>query len=154
MSEPVFLAPGEAEGPSSPIGGDILYLARGEQTGESMFAFEAVSPPGQGPPLHEHVDQAETIYVLEGALRVKLAGELTTGSAGSFVFIPPRTPHTWQTAGDEPVRMLIHLTPAGLEHFFDDFAALKAPGPDDFARVAKGVGMNVLGPPLAVSDPL
>ena len=31
MSEPVFLAPGEAEGPSSPIGGDILYLARGSR---------------------------------------------------------------------------------------------------------------------------
>ena len=48
MTEPVFLGPGEAEGPSSPIGGDILYLARGEQTGERIFAFENVIPPGQG----------------------------------------------------------------------------------------------------------
>ncbi len=154
MTEPVFLGSGEAEGPSSPVGGDILYLARGEQTGESIFAFENVIPPGQGPPLHEHADQAETIYVLEGEARFKLAGELSSGPAGSFVFIPPRTPHTWEAIGDGPVRMLVHLTPAGLEHFFDDFAALEAPGPEDFARIGEGVGMTVLGPPLAVSDPL
>jgi hypothetical protein len=43
-----------------------------------------------------------------------------------------------------------------MEAFFDRFAELP-PGPVDpgvFAALGRDVGMEVLGPPLAVSDPL
>lgn len=44
--------------------------------------------------------------------------------------------------------MLIHFSPSGMERFFDDFAAVPVPGPADFARLAAGAGMDVVGPPL------
>ena len=50
--------------------------------------------------------------------------------------------------------MLIHFTPSGMERFFDGFAALATPGLAAFETVGAEVGMDVVGPPLAESDPL
>jgi hypothetical protein len=42
-----------------------------------------------------------------------------------------------------------------MEAFFDRFAALTEGDsiPDAFRRIGAEVGMNVVGPPLAISDP-
>ena len=42
----------------------------------------------------------------------------------------------------------------GMEPFFDRFAAMDgAPGMAAFARATEGTGMDVVGPPLAVTHP-
>jgi hypothetical protein len=38
----------------NPLGGEIVFKARAAQTGGSLTVFEAVNPPGQGPPYHVH----------------------------------------------------------------------------------------------------
>lgn len=44
--------------------------------------------------------------------------------------------------------MLVRFTPAGMERFFDAFAALPAADPAAFGRIGAEVGMEVPGPPL------
>ncbi len=48
------------------------------------------------------------------------------------------------------------FNPAGMERFFDEFASLPAGAvdPDAFRSIGGEVGMEVVGPPLAVSDPM
>ncbi len=46
------------------------------------------------------------------------------------------------------------FTPAGMERFFDRFAALSAADPEAFRRIGGPLGMDVIGPPLARSDPM
>jgi hypothetical protein len=46
------------------------------------------------------------------------------------------------------------FTPAGMERFFDGFAALTTPNPNAFGNIGGPVGMEILGPPLAQSDPV
>ena len=48
------------------------------------------------------------------------------------------------------------FTPAGMERFFDRFALLPdgPVDPDAFRSIGSEVGMEVLGPPLAQSNPL
>jgi quercetin dioxygenase-like cupin family protein len=151
MAEPVFRSPGEGAAVENPIGADMAFKVRGEHTGGRMTAFETVVPPGQGPPLHTHANEDETLFVVEGEMRFKLGDELHAASAGSFAFVPRGTPHTWQNVGDAPARIIVHFSPAGMERFFDGFAALDAPGPDAFATAGAEVGMEVVGPPLAES---
>jgi len=127
---------------------------RGEQTDGTLTAFENLVASGEGPPLHTHANEDEAIYILDGDVRFKLGDEIQTGAAGSYVFIPRGTPHAWQNVGGGPARMLFHFTPSGMERFFDVFAALEAPGPSAFATVCAEVGMDVVGPPLAQSDPV
>ena len=154
MAEPVFQRPGEGEPVANPLSADVVFKARGEQTGGTLTAFENAVAPGDGPPLHTHANEDESMYVLDGEVRFKLGDEIHAAPAGSFVFIPRGTPHTWQNVGDGPARMLIHFTPSGMERFFDGFAALETPGPAAFETVGAEVGVDVVGPPLAQSDPL
>ena len=67
------------------------------------------------------------VHVLEGELGWKLDDELSATPAGSFVFIPRGVAHCFQNVGEGTARMVITFAPAGME---------------------------VVGPPLAESDPL
>lgn len=154
MAKAVFQRPGEGAASDNPLGVELVFKVRGEQTDGSLTAFENLVASDDGPPLHTHANEDETIYVLEGEVRFKLGDELQIGPAGSYVFIPRGTPHAWQNVGDAPARMLFHFTPSGMERFFDSFAALEAAGPTSFAEVGAEVGVAVVGPPLAQSDPV
>jgi quercetin dioxygenase-like cupin family protein len=152
----VVLAAGEGETIQGPAGGPLTVKVRGAQTGGALTAFENVIAPGDGPPLHSHAVEGESWHVLEGTLRFKLGEEIRSVPAGSFIYVPPGTPHCFQNVGDAPARLLVLFTPAGMEAFFDRFAQLP-PGPVDpsvFEELGRDSGMVVLGPPLRVSDPL
>ena len=149
-----MLGPGEGPTLGAPIGGGIDFKVRGEQSEGRFTAFESTPPPGEGPPLHTHANEDEIIYVLDGDFRFKLGEEIAPASAGSFVYIRQGEPHTWQNVGESPGRMLVIFTPTGMERFFDAFAAVEDPGPESFATAAKEAAMDVVGPPLAQSDPL
>jgi quercetin dioxygenase-like cupin family protein len=146
------VGPGEGETIQGPVGGPLTFKVRGEQTGGALTALENVIPPGEGPPLHTHAGEDESWYVLEGELRFRIADEISTAPRGSFVFVPRGTPHCFQNVGDAPARILVLFTPSGMERFFEDFAT-QAPGPEAFRTVGARVGMEVAGPPLAVSHP-
>jgi quercetin dioxygenase-like cupin family protein len=150
------VGPGEGETIEGPAGGPLTFKARGGQTGDALTALENVIAPGDGPPLHTHRDEDESWYVLEGALRFRLGPDLHEAPAGTFVFVPRGVVHAFQNVGERPARILVLFTPSGMERFFDRFAQLE-PGPPDprvFAEIGGAVGMEVVGPPLAVSDPL
>ena len=73
-----------------------------------------------------------------------------------MAFGPRGLPHSFQNVGDTPGRLLVVTTPSGLERFFERFAELP-PGsidPDGLAEIGRANGIQVVGPPLAVSDPL
>ena len=159
MTEPITafaVAAGEGRTIQGPAGGPLVFKARGEQTGGSLTLFENVIAPGDGPPLHTHAAEDEAWYILDGQLRFLLGAELQAARTGGFVFVPRRTPHCFQNVGTAPARIIVMFTPSGMERFFDRFAALPE-GADPraaFASIGREVGMEVLGPPLAVSHPL
>jgi quercetin dioxygenase-like cupin family protein len=150
-------APGDGQTLRNPVGGPLTFAARGEQTGGALTVFETTPAPGEGPPLHLHPREDEVLYVLEGRFRVKLESTIHEAPPGSFVFIPRGVPHTWQNASDDPACLLILFTPAatGMEWFFERSAELSddARVADAFKKFAGDAGMEVLGPPLAESDP-
>jgi quercetin dioxygenase-like cupin family protein len=154
VSDAVFLPPGQGGRIENPLGGEIVFKARAAQTAGSLTAFEAVNPPGQGPPYHVHDELDELIYVLEGTLRVRLGDQVEEAEAGAFVFIPRGMPHTWAGRGDRDVRFLVVVAPAGLERFFDSTAAAGGGQADDAFGRFGGDDLRVVGPPLEVSHPL
>ena len=153
MAEPVFERPDDGTALTNPTGGHVTFKVRGDRSGGSITAFETVVAAGEGPPLHTHANEDETLFVIEGEVRFKLGDQMHTGPVGTLVFVPRGTPHTFQNVGDKPARMLIHFAPSGMERFFDGWAALDAPGAEDFVRLGGEVGMAVVGPPLARSHP-
>ena len=153
----VILAPREGLSVTNPVGGVLTFKLTSEESGGALTAIETVAAPQDGPPLHVHGED-EVIYTLEGTFRVKLGDTLREVPAGSFVFIPRGTPHTWQNIGAEPARFFATVMPAAtaFEQFFDRYAQLPAEerGLEAFARLAAETkAFRVLGPPLAESDP-
>ncbi len=144
----VCVAPGEGQAIEGPVGGPLTFKVRGEQTGGRLTALENVIPPGQGPPLHTHADEDESWYVLEGALRFQIDGEVRDAPQGSFVFVPRGTPHCFRNTGERPARILVLFNPSGMERFFDRFATLGEGrvDPAAFQSIGREVGMEVVGP--------
>jgi quercetin dioxygenase-like cupin family protein len=137
----------------NPVGGHLTFKARAAESGGGLTALESVAAPGEGPPLHRHADNDETMYVVDGAFRFIVDDELCDGPPGTCVFIPRGAAHTWQNVGDAPGRLFVVFTPGapGMETFFERFAAHAAPGPDAFRELAGDAGMTVVGPPLSES---
>jgi len=155
-SDAIFSARGDGESLRNPVGGPIEVRAGAARTGAALTAFESIAAPGEGPPLHLHRAEDEIVYFLDGRFRMRIGDELHDAPPGSFAFIPRGLEHTWQNVGNRPARLLAIFVPAspGMERFFTRFADLDDTGPDAFATLAEDAGMKVLGPPLAVSDPL
>jgi quercetin dioxygenase-like cupin family protein len=152
------LASGEGLSVENPVGGVLTFKAMGEDTDGACTVIVTVAAPGEGPPLHVH-DQDELIYTLEGTLRIKLGDAMQEAPRGAFVFIPRGMPHAWQNVGAEPARFFATVMPAApaFEHFFVSYAELSAEerGVAAFARLAAETNaFEVIGPPLAESDPL
>jgi mannose-6-phosphate isomerase-like protein (cupin superfamily) len=70
----------------------------------------APGPPRWIAPLHLHRSDDEAWYVLEGKLHVRVGGQVHEASAGSAVFVPRRTVHTYWNPGPGPVRYLLVMT--------------------------------------------
>ena len=96
------------------------FIVTGEETGGAYFVMEAVVAPGGGPPPHIHRNEDETFYIVEGRCDIRLDDEVVNAGPGDFVNIPRGRLHNFHNPTDEPVRMILTFTPAGIEHFFLD----------------------------------
>lgn len=141
----------------TPIGDTALIKAGTGQTNGSLAVVELLVAPRSGPALHTHRREDELWVVLEGEFRFKAGGAMLLASSGGMAFGPRGTPHAFQNVGDGPGRLLIVTTPSGLEGFFRDFdARLRegSVGPGTLAEVGLAHGVDFVGPPVGVSDPL
>ena len=98
----------------------MTFLATGEDTQGQFALIEAVARRGNAPPPHVHHREDETFYVLEGEIEVSVGGRTIKGTAGTTIFLPRDVPHSF-TIESEQSRMLVLLTPAGLEGWFKEF---------------------------------
>ena len=94
---------------ASPLAGNILgSVADAFVIAEWQDAGGPAEPPRLIAPLHVHHRDDEAWYVLEGTLRV-LVGKVEA-DAGSGVFVPRGTAHTYWNPGPGPVRYLLIMT--------------------------------------------
>ena len=109
----------KGEGESFWVLGDLYtFKATGKQTKGAFTLIEQVIQPQNGPPPHVHHGEDEAFYVLEGSFSFMCNGEHSVVEAGAFVFIPRGTLHTFRNIGETPGRLMVFITPAGLEEFF------------------------------------
>jgi quercetin dioxygenase-like cupin family protein len=109
--------------------GDVYrFLATGEDTGGKYAMWEAIVPPGGGPPPHVHSREEEGFYILEGEVRFQIGDERLVAAPGTFANMPVGTPHSFKNESDRPARMLITVAPAGLEEMFFEFGLPLAEG--------------------------
>lgn len=99
----------------------MTFLASGEDTHGQFALIEVVARRGNVPPPHIHHREDEIFYLLEGEIVVSVGDRTIKGTAGTMVFLPRDVAHSFTIESDQG-RMLILLTPAGLEGWFKGFS--------------------------------
>ncbi len=119
----------KTQGRTVAVVGDVYrFLATGEETNGKYAMWEAIVPPGGGPPPHVHSREEEGFYILEGEITFTINGERVVATAGMFANMPVGTPHSFKNESGKPAKMVISVAPAGLEQMFFDVGVPLAEG--------------------------
>ena len=124
---PVIRTP--QQGRTVSLVGDVYrFLATGEDTNGKYALIEALVGPGGGPPPHAHSREDEGFYILEGEITFTIDGERVVATAGMFANMPVGTAHSFKNESNKPAKMLVSVTPAGLEKMFMEIGVPLAEG--------------------------
>jgi quercetin dioxygenase-like cupin family protein len=119
----------KSEGRTVAVVGDVYrFLATGDDTHGTYAVWEAIVPPGGGPPPHVHSREEEGFYILEGEITLQAGDQKVVATAGMFVNLPIGLPHSFKNDSTKPARMLITAAPAGLENMFFEVGVPLAEG--------------------------
>lgn len=108
----------------SVIGNQITIRLHGRDTGGALSVLESVDMPGEGPPPHVHSREEEIFYVLEGSYEFFCGDQKFSVTKGATIYAPRGLPHSYRQVGATPGRLLVTISPAGFEAFFEEIGAL------------------------------
>lgn len=145
------------EGLTKWVAGDAYtFKALSADTGGVLSVFEAVVPPGGGPPLHAHRNEDEAFYLTAGELQMTVDDRSFSARRGDFIFVPRGNRHRFENVGTSDATMIFMYTPAGFERFFveagDDPVPGRRPEPWSLDRImavaplSEAAGMDVYPP--------
>jgi quercetin dioxygenase-like cupin family protein len=141
--------------------GRMTVKAGRTETGGSFAQLEMNDPRGTATPMHLHHRDDETFYVIEGEIVVFIGDERIALSAGDYAFAPRGIPHA-TVVRSESARVLVTLTPGGLEELFVSLGSTVngseppaeevLPPMDELVRRFAEHGVDIIGPPPSLSD--
>jgi quercetin dioxygenase-like cupin family protein len=103
------------------------FLATGEQTGDAFALVDERANRGTSVPLHSHLDDRESFYVLDGEITLYIGDQPgVRAGAGSFAHVPGGTVHGFRIES-ETARYLI-LTTARHGQFYRAITLPSRPG--------------------------
>ena len=94
----------------------VAYI-KGTLPALTLSVFE-LEPGFEGPDPHEHEEDVDSFYVLEGEVEFLLGEQTVRVGSGGFAAAPPAFVHTFNLAGSAPARLLnMHSPDAGFADF-------------------------------------
>jgi len=119
------------------------YFLKAES--DTCFCFETLDPPGTFVPLHNHPDQDEFIYLLEGVMDLRLGEASSQARPGELVRMPRGVPHAYYNNQPMAARALFWVSPSGrLRQLFDQLHDLT--DVDEVVRLSRSFGVDFLPP--------
>ena len=106
----------------------VTHKLTHQHTGGASFLFEFEFGPEGGNSLHVHRYEDEVVYVLEGAIQIRLANSSLQTVAGGVAHLPKTIPHALYNPLNVPSRYLAIAIPGGMENFFDELCAAQETG--------------------------
>jgi mannose-6-phosphate isomerase-like protein (cupin superfamily) len=102
------------------------------QTGGGYYLFESEFQSESGNRLHVHAYEDEVVYVVQGAIQIRLGAGKLEASEGGVAHLPKGLPHALYNPLKTPLRILALAIPGGMEQFFDELeSTLQDGGMDD-----------------------
>ncbi len=114
----------------------------GDDTGGAFALFEDEPPVGWALPAHRHMNEAETIYIVDGEFEMTIGEEKSTIGPGDVAHVPAGVLHAGRLLSSEPARRVLVFSPSGIERFFVEAGTDEAQDLDveQFMAVAQRYG--------------
>lgn len=125
----------------------VTHKLTSSQTGGAFYLCEAVFGAESGSPLHIHHNEDEVIYVLDGAIEIRLDQTSLRVPAGGTVHLPKKVPHALYNPLKTPLKIMVHAIPGGLEGYFNEVDAALEDGSLDaetHTRISARYGLEWL----------
>jgi quercetin dioxygenase-like cupin family protein len=107
----------------------ITHKLTQQQTGSgAYYLFEFEFDPESGNRLHVHRYEDEVVYVLQGAIEIRLGDQKLQAVTGGLAHLPKHIPHALYNPLKTPSRYLGMAIPGGMENFFDELAVAQEAG--------------------------
>jgi mannose-6-phosphate isomerase-like protein (cupin superfamily) len=143
------------------LGVRLKVLLSSADTGGQFSLVEGVMPPGGDGGLHIHLNEDESMYLLEGELEVTVGQDVFTLKPGQSYFAPRGIPQRLRNTGSVPSRSLMIMSPSTFDAFLalagipvEDEAAppppANPPSPEQIQHLlglAQQFGIQILEPP-------
>jgi mannose-6-phosphate isomerase-like protein (cupin superfamily) len=113
----------------------MAVRASAEATGGAFSVMEELPPLLDTPP-HVHANEDEYFHAVEGEHVILVGAEEHRLGPGEGVFAPRGTPHAQRRISPGVGRILLVVSPGGLERFFRQLAAAESVGTLDEAAYA------------------
>ena len=89
--------------------------------GSSRIVIELLCyEPGQATPIHQHPQQDEVFYVLEGKGTISLGGEESPIAPQSLILVPAQVPHGMTASSDGRMVVLFFKAPGSTKAELSD----------------------------------
>ncbi|ORV58764.1 cupin [Mycobacterium fragae] len=139
------------------LGALVRVRAGGDATAGSLAILEHQGGRGYSSPMHRHLADEETFFVIDGEVRIEVGGQTRAAGAGAAAFLPRQLPHAFVVTSPQARFLTLH-TPAGFDRFTlavgtpaTDTATMPPeelpPDPAALAAMASSYGIEIVGPP-------
>ena len=123
----------------------IRMLVAGSATGDQLALLEIHGSAGGGIVRHVHELEDEVVYVLDGELTFHIGAEVHRAREGSCLVLPRGIEHSYVVESGL-ARLLVAVTPAGLEGFLEDVSRTDGMDVERLITVAARYGITITGP--------
>ena len=115
----------------------IRHKLTPQQTNSGYYLFEFELDPESGNRLHRHQYEDEVVYVIEGAIEIRLEDQKSQATKGGVAHMPKGIPHALYNPLKTISKYLAMAVPGGMDKFFDELAEAQEAGQlDDAAHRA------------------
>jgi len=97
---------------------NLCIKATSSDTGNTTTWMLIDNSRHQGVPLHKHLYEDESFFVLDGTFEITVGDKTTIGGPGTYVYGPRNVPHQWTNMGSGRGQLLNVFTPGGIDKFF------------------------------------
>jgi quercetin dioxygenase-like cupin family protein len=106
----------------------VTHKLTPQQTNSGYYLFEFKFDPESGNRLHVHSYEDEVVYVLEGAIEIRLRDQKLQAVTGGMAHLPRHIPHALYNPMNTSSKYLGMAIPGGMENFFDELATAQEAG--------------------------
>jgi len=106
----------------------ITHKLTPQQTNSGYYLFGFEFDPESGNSLHVHQNEDEVVYVIEGAIEVRINDQKLSTVTGGIAHLPKQIPHALYNPMKTTSKYLAMAIPGGIENFFDELEAAQEAG--------------------------